>query len=47
MTMTLEIPDELMRKAQDEAAARGESLQDFLTEAISSKLMPEVGGSKP
>jgi hypothetical protein len=47
MTMTLEIPDELMRKAQDEAAARGKSLQAFLTEAIGSKLMPEGSGSKP
>jgi hypothetical protein len=47
MTMTLEIPDELMRKAQDEAAARGKSLQAFLTEAISSKLGPDSSGSKP
>ena len=47
MTMTLEMPDELMRKAQEEATARGKSLQAFLTEAISSKLMPEGGGSKP
>jgi hypothetical protein len=47
MTMTLEMPDELMRKAQEEAAARGKSLQAFLTEAISSKLMPEGSGAKP
>jgi len=45
--MTLEMPDELMRKAQGEAAARGKSLQAFLTEAISSKLGPDSSGSKP
>jgi len=44
--MTLEMPDELMRKAQEEASAHGKSLQAFLTEAIRSKLTPEGGGSK-
>lgn len=38
MTTTLELPDELMRKAEETAAGSGQSLQSFLAEAIKSKL---------
>lgn len=41
MTTTLELPDELMRKAEETAAGSGKSLQSFLTEAIKSKLLAE------
>lgn len=38
MTTTLDIPDKLLREAQAEAAGHGLSLQDFVAEAIRSKL---------
>ena len=44
VTTTLELPDELMRKAEATAAGSGQSLQSFLAEAIKSKLVA-VGGN--
>jgi hypothetical protein len=35
---TLEIPDSLFRKAKSKAAERGQSLKDFVTEALTEKL---------
>ena len=43
VTTTLELPDELMRKAEETAAGSGQSLQSFLAEAIKSKLCAEGG----
>jgi hypothetical protein len=43
VTTTLELPDELMRKAEETAAGSGQSLQSFLAEAIKSKLGAEDG----
>jgi len=36
---TLELPDELMRKAEETAAGSGQSLQSFLAEAVKCKLV--------
>jgi hypothetical protein len=38
MKTTLEIPDPLFRKAKSTAAERGQSLKDFVTEALHDKL---------
>jgi hypothetical protein len=35
---TLEIPDELFRQTKAMAAMRGESLKDFVTEALQARL---------
>jgi hypothetical protein len=38
MKTTLEIPDPLFRKAKATAAERGQSLKEFVTEALRNKL---------
>jgi hypothetical protein len=38
MKTTLEFPDALFRKAKATAALRGQSLKDFVTEAVRDKL---------
>ena len=38
MKTTLEIPDDLFRRTKAEAALRGESLKDFVTDALQSHL---------
>ena len=38
MKTTIEIPDPLFRKAKSKAAERGQSLKDFVTEALQEKL---------
>jgi hypothetical protein len=45
MKTTLEIPDDLFRQAKAEAALRGESLKDFVTEALQAHLERPVGGA--
>jgi len=45
MKTTLELPDPLFRKAKATAAARGQSLKDFVTEALRDKLTPPSGGT--
>jgi plasmid stability protein len=42
---TLDIPDELFRKAKARAAERGESLRDFVSEALRARLAGESGAS--
>jgi hypothetical protein len=42
MKTTLEIPDPLFRKAKSRAAERGQTLKEFVTEALQAKL---AGGS--
>jgi hypothetical protein len=45
MKTTLELPDPLFRKAKATAAARGQSLKDFVTEALRDKLTPGTRGA--
>lgn len=46
MKTTLEIPDELFRKAKAKAAEEGIPLRQFVTEAVAAKLRP-AAGDKP
>lgn len=45
MRTTVELPVELLRAAKSEAAARGESLKDFLARAVTHELstVPSAG----
>lgn len=47
MKTTIEIPDPIFRKAKSRAAERGQSLKDFVTEALTSKLGGNIGTSRP
>ena len=49
MKTTVEIPDPLFRKAKSKAAERGQTLKEFMTEALEDKLMRpgKAGGSEP
>lgn len=47
MKTTLEIPDDLFRRTKAEAALRGESLKDFVTEALQAHLERPAGGAPP
>ena len=42
MKTTIEIPDPLFRKAKSRAAARGQSLKDFVTEALQIRLASDA-----
>ena len=44
MKTTLEIPDELLRRAKATAALRGESLKDFVNEAVRAHLEDQTVG---
>jgi hypothetical protein len=43
MKTTLELPDQLFRKAKATAAERGQSLKEFVTEALHDKLLAGSG----
>jgi hypothetical protein len=43
---TLEIPDALFRRAKSRAAERGQSLKDFVSEALQARLAPNEGASR-
>lgn len=43
MKTTLEFPDPLFRKAKATAAERGQSLKEFVTEALRDKLVLDTG----
>lgn len=45
MKTTVELPDELLRRAKSVAAAKGQTLRRFLTEAMTDKLA-ERGGKR-
>ena len=47
MKTTLEIPDVLFHRVKSKAAERGQSLKQFITEALQEKLAAEVGGRRP
>jgi hypothetical protein len=43
MKTTVEIPDLLFRRAKSKAAERGQSLKEFMTEALQEKLVRTAG----
>ena len=45
MKTTVEIPDPLFRKAKARAAERGQTLREFLSEALQEKLQRKPGGT--
>jgi hypothetical protein len=47
MKTTLEIPDVLFRRAKSKAAERGQSLKQFVTEALYEKLAPGLRSGRP
>jgi hypothetical protein len=47
MKTTLEIPDQLFRRAKSAAAAKGIPLRELVTEALAEKLRDRGSGEKP
>lgn len=47
MKTTLELPDPIFRKAKATAAERGQSLKDFITEALRDKLALDAAHAQP
>jgi hypothetical protein len=50
MKTTMEIPDVLFRRAKSKAAERGQTLKEFVTEALQEKLAPSrstAGSGEP
>jgi len=45
MKTTLEIPDDLFRQTKATAAMRGESLKEFVTEALQAHLERQTAGA--
>lgn len=43
MKTTLEIPDAVFRRAKSQAASRGVTFREFVTEAVREKLAPKKG----
>jgi hypothetical protein len=43
---TVEIPDPLFRKAKARAAERGQTLKEFMSEALQEKLMTNAGNAR-
>ena len=43
MKTTLDLPDPIFRKAKATAAERGQSLKDFVTDALRDKLAHDIG----
>ena len=46
MKTTVEIPDPLFRKAKAKAAERGQTLKEFLSEALQEKLRTHAGSAR-
>jgi hypothetical protein len=47
MKTTIEIPDPLFRKAKSRAAERGQTLKEFITEALQAKLGGGADAARP
>lgn len=47
MKTTIEIPDPLFRKAKSKAAERGQTLKEWVTEALQEKLAAGTGRARP
>jgi hypothetical protein len=46
MKITLELPEQLFRKAKAATAERGQPLKEFITEALLDKLVPDSGHTR-
>ncbi|HYS51913.1 MAG TPA: hypothetical protein VEM33_08530 [Burkholderiales bacterium] len=46
MKTTVEIPDPLFRKAKARAAERGQTLKEFMSEALQEKLLTKAGNAR-
>ncbi len=46
MKTTIEIPDPLFRKAKSKAAERGQTLRQFVTDALQDKLASKADGAR-
>jgi len=47
MKTTIEIPDPLFRKAKSRAAERGQTLKEFVTDALQARLAAERESDRP
>ena len=47
MKTTIEIPDDLFRRTKGTAALRGESLEDFVTEALRDRVESQASRGAP
>ena len=47
MKTTLEIPDALFRRVKSKAAGRGQTLKEFVNEALQEKLAPRSSTAHP
>jgi len=47
MKTTLEMPDALFRRVKSRAAERGQTLKEFVNEALQEKLAPTRGTARP
>ena len=47
MKTTIEIPDTLFRKAKSRAAERGQTLKDFVTDALQARLANDTKNGHP
>ena len=47
MKTTIEIPDPLFRKAKSRAAERGQTLKEFVTDALQARLATERESGRP
>ena len=47
MKTTLEIPDLLFRTAKSKAAERGQTLKEFVAQALQEKLAPKTSSARP
>jgi hypothetical protein len=46
MKTTIELPDALFRRAKSKAAERGQTLKEFMSEALQEKLAPKKGRAR-
>lgn len=46
MKTTIDIPDPLFRKAKSRAAERGQTLKEFVTDALSARLASDADGRR-
>jgi hypothetical protein len=46
MKTTIDIPDPLFRKAKARAAERGQTLKEFVTDALSARLAADAAGRR-